>query len=228
MKRDRNTLSLLLGLAVLILGIVLVFFTFYSFISIATNPNSFLRQQGQAVPLQASAGGPTAAFSWQTNGFTLSAQDHSQPNGATIVNWTWDAGDGRGVGYGQTIQPYTYAQTGTYTISLTIHDANQNTGRVQTQIQIPSNASGNAGPVGGGGGNTGGNNSGNNGGNNSGGCTGSNCGGLFGGGTLIQVAAVILTLTMHVVMGYTGVHFIRAGYGLLRPRGAAILVPMHP
>jgi hypothetical protein len=224
MKRDRDTLSLLLGLAVLILGVLLVFFTFYSFVSIVTNPNSLLRQQGQAIPLQASAGGPTAAFSWQTNGLTLSAQDQSQPNGATIVNWTWDAGDGRGVGYGQKVQPYTYSQAGTYTVSLTIRDANTNTGTVQTQIQIPSNASGNAGPVSGGGGNNGGNNNG----NNSGGCTGSNCGGLFGGGSLIQVAAIILTLTMHVVMGYTGVHFIRAGYGLLRPRGAAILVPMPP
>jgi hypothetical protein len=219
MKRDRDTLSLLLGLAVLIVGVLLVVFTLYSFISIATNPNSFLRQQGQVVPVRVSASGPTAAFSWQTNGFTLTPQDRSQSNGATIVNWTWNAGDGRGVGYGQSIQSYTYAQAGTYTISLTVRDANQNTDTAQATIQIPSNASGSAGPVGGGGGN--------NGGNNTGGCTGNNCGGLFGG-TLIQVGAVILTLTMHVVMGYTGVHFVRAGYGLLRPRGATILVPMNP
>jgi len=221
MKRDRDTLSLILGIVVLVLGIVLVVFTVYSFISIATNPNSFLRQKGtQVVPVGSQASGPTAAFSWQTSGSTLSVKDLSQSGGAVIVNWTWDAGDGRGVGYGQSISPYTYVQAGTYTISLTVRDADQITNRAETTIQIPSNASGNAGPVGGGGGN--------NGGNNTGGCTGSNCNGAFGGGSLLQVGAVILTLTMHIVMGYTGVHFIRAGWGLLRPRGATILVPMAP
>ena len=216
MQRDRDTLALFLGLAVLIVGVLLVGFTLYSFISIATNPNSFLRQQSQIVPFQASASGPTAAFSWQTNGFTLTAQDQSQSNGAAIVNWTWNAGDGRGVGYGQSIQPYTYAQAGTYTISLTVRDADQNTDGAQAPIQIPSNASGNAGPVGGGGG------------NNPGGCTGSNCGGSFGSLSLATVSAVILTVSMHVVMGVTGVFLIRAGYGLLRPKGIAVTVPMHP
>lgn len=50
MRRDRDTLALVLGIVVFILGIALIVFSVYSFIRIATNPSSFFDQPGGNTP----------------------------------------------------------------------------------------------------------------------------------------------------------------------------------
>ena len=70
----RDTTELLLGLGVLALGLVILLFTFSQAFALAQNPGNFLR--AQLGNQQQTGQGPTAAFSWNSNGFNLTVQGY--------------------------------------------------------------------------------------------------------------------------------------------------------
>ena len=82
---------------------------------------------------------PTAAFTPSCTGLTCSFNaSASTAPGSTITSYAWDFGDS-GTGTGQ--QPsHTYASPGTYTVSLTVTNANNQTATTSQQISVVSNS----------------------------------------------------------------------------------------
>jgi PKD repeat protein len=82
---------------------------------------------------------PVAAFEIvAVEGNTVTVQDRSSPT-ATITTYAWDFGDGIGTSSEQNPQPYTYANPGTYTISLTVANAaGPSTTQQQVTIEAPT------------------------------------------------------------------------------------------
>ena len=77
---------------------------------------------------------PVAAFTGYTNAITLTlnadARSSYDPDG-TIISYSWDFGDGTQTGTGTTTS-HTYANTGIYTVTLTVED---NLGATDTEIK---------------------------------------------------------------------------------------------
>ena len=82
---------------------------------------------------------PTASFTWtplipkvgQTVTFDASA---SKPNGGTIIDYSWNFGDGK-VAHGKTVV-HTYNSPGTYTVTLNVTDSNGLWSVEQRQIMV--------------------------------------------------------------------------------------------
>jgi PKD repeat protein len=77
---------------------------------------------------------PTANMNLTVNGSELVFNDASTPGAGTIIGWNWDFGDG-----GTANAPggsYVYSTGGTYTVSLTITDSNNQTAFVSSTITI--------------------------------------------------------------------------------------------
>jgi len=64
---------------------------------------------------------PTAGFTCTTTDLTAYFTDTSTDSDGTIVDWSWNFGDGVGTSSAQN-PSYTYASDGTYTVSLTVID----------------------------------------------------------------------------------------------------------
>lgn len=117
----QETFDLILGLAVLALGIGLLLSTFASALALAANPGRFILDQ---LPAQQQAQGPSASFTWSSNGFNLTVQDTSRSGANPITKWEWDFGDNSGLTSGQNPPTHVYANSGPYTVTLTATDSN--------------------------------------------------------------------------------------------------------
>lgn len=118
----QETFDLILGLGVLALGIGILLFTFASAFALAADPGRFIVSQLPAQ--QQTAQGPTASFTWSSNGFNLTVQDTSHQGSAAITSWSWDFGDNSGAVSGQHPSVHVYADPGPYTVLLTVTDSN--------------------------------------------------------------------------------------------------------
>src|SRR3989441_126348 len=127
----REHAELLIGIGVLALGLGLLLFTFSHALAIATAPGDFFRGQfPQNTPT-----GPTASFTWDTNGSnTTTVQDTSRQGDVAISSWDWNFGDGTGLS-GRNPGPHTYANASVYQGSLIIRDGNGKESRAVAQAQ---------------------------------------------------------------------------------------------
>lgn len=205
MKRD--TSELLLGLGVLALGIGLLLFVFASAFALAANPGPFLSNQipGQSQQTQ----GPAASFSWSSNGFNLTVQDHSHQGSANLVNWQWDFGDGSGTTNGQNPPMHVYGNPGPYTVTLTVTDANNKESITFAPVDIvPAQTR-----------------------------SGQSVGDITAnlpnlnfsfGEILLPVGVGLLTVGLYLAMAVVGGMITKAGWNLIRPRPETIRIRLKP
>jgi len=77
---------------------------------------------------------PVANFSCSIDAFTVYLIDRSSDPDGSVVNWTWDFGDGN-ISYGKNTL-HTYAREGTYNISLMVTDDDNSTGMAYKLISV--------------------------------------------------------------------------------------------
>lgn len=82
---------------------------------------------------------PTADFTYTTNDLTVDFTDQSTDFDGSIVEWSWNFGDGSS----STDQnpSHTYAADGTYTVSLTVTDDGGETGSTSQDVTVSSGSS---------------------------------------------------------------------------------------
>lgn len=200
----RDHVEMLLGLAVLALGIGLLIFTFSHALAIASAPGDFFRSQ---VPQNQAPKGPAASFRWDTNDFNATLQDTSRSGDAAITSREWDFGDGTRV-TGPTPGPHRYTNASVYQASLIVRDANGKESRALAQVQVVPRQV------------------------RSGESVGDPTAGVnlsFDlGGILQPVAITFLTFGMYVVMSLVGGAITRAGWNMVKPKPETIRVRLKP
>jgi len=200
----REHAELLIGIGVLALGLGLLLFTFSHALTIATAPGDFFRGQFP----QQTPQGPSASFSWDTNGSnTTTVQDTSRQGDVAIASWDWNFGDGTRV-QGRNPGPHTYANASVYQVSLIISDGNGEESRAVAQVEaVPMQT-------------------------RSGDSLGDPTAGLqlnFDlGGILQPVAITFLTFGMYVVLAMVGGAVTRAGWNMIKPKPETIRVRLKP
>ena len=195
---------MLLGLAVLALGIGLLIFTFSHALAIATAPGDFFRSQ---VPQNQAPKGPAASFRWDTNDFNATLQDTSRSGDAAITSREWDFGDGTRV-TGPSPGPHRYTNASLYQASLIVRDANGKESRALAQVQVVPRQVRSGESVGDP-------------------TAGVNLG-FDLGGILQPVAITFLTFGMYVVMTLVGGAITRAGWNMVKPKPETIRVRLKP
>ena len=201
----REHVELLIGIGVLALGLGLLVFTFSHALAIATAPGDFFRGQ---MPQQQTPVGPSASFTWDTNGAnTTTVQDNSRQGDAAITSWNWNFGDGTRVS-GQNPGPHTYANASVYQVSLTVGDGNGKESRAVAQVQVVPMQT------------------------RSGDSIGDPTAGLqlnLDFGSILQpVAITFLTFGMYVVLSMVGGAVTRAGWNMIKPKPETIRVRLKP
>lgn len=203
----RDTFDLLLGLGVLALGVGLLLFTFVNALALATNPGPFLMNQlpGQQQQTQ----GPSASFSWSSNGFNLTVQDHSSQGSASIASWQWDFGDNSGTVNGPNPGVHVYTNPGPYTVMLTVTDANNQASITFSPVEIvPGQMR-----------------------------SGQSVGDITAqipsldfnlGEILLPVGVGLLTIGLYLAMAIVGGMITKAGWNLIRPRPETIRIRLKP
>ena len=205
MKRD--TFDLLLGLGVLILGLALLLFVFASALTLAANPGPFISSQlpGQSQQTQ----GPSASFSWSSNGFNLTVQDRSHQGSASISNWAWDFGDNSGTTHGQNPGAHVYAAPGPYTVTLTVTDSNNKESITFSPVDVmPAQTR-----------------------------SGQSVGDITAqipslnfsfSDILLPISVGLLTVGLYLAMAVVGGMITKAGWNLIRPRPETIRIRLKP
>jgi hypothetical protein len=195
---------MLLGLAVLALGIGLLLFTFSHALAIASAPGDFFRSQ---VLQNQAPKGPAASFRWDTNDFNATLQDTSRQGDAAITSREWDFGDGTRVS-GPSPGPHRYTNASVYQASLIVRDANGKESRAMAQVQVVPRQI------------------------RSGESLGDPTAGVnltFDlSGILQPVAITFLTFGMYVVMTMVGGAITRAGWNMVKPKPETIRVRLKP
>lgn len=199
----RETVDLALGLAVLVLGIALLLFTFANALALAANPGAFIADQLPAQQTQ----GPSAAFTWSSDGFNLSVQDTSQPGAVSITAWQWDFGDNTGSVSIRNPGVHVYSNAGPYTVLLTVTDSDNRQSTTFSPVDIvPAQARS---------------------GQSIGDIT-SNLSNFSVVDLLLPVGVGVLTVGLYTVMALAGGMITKAGWNLIRPRPETIRIRLKP
>src|SRR5438093_1726761 len=200
----REHAELLIAIGGLALGLGLLLFTFTHGLATGSAPEDVLQRH---VP-QRTPQGPSASFTWDTNGSnTTTVQDTSRQGDVAIASWDWNFGDGARVS-GRSPGPHTYANASVYQVSLIIRDDNGKESRAIAQVQAvpmqPRSGDSLADPT----------------------------AGLqlsFDlSGILQPVAITFLTFGMYVVLTMVGGAVTRAGWNMIKPKPETIRVRLKP
>ncbi len=203
----QDTFDLLLGLGVMALGIGLLLFTFGNALALAANPGPFIRNQLPSSQTQAQ--GPSASFTWSSNGFNLTVQDTSSAGAAPITSWSWNFGDNTGTVSGQTPPRHVYSGEGSYYVSLTVTDTNNQQGTTFAPVVIVPAQS------------------------RSGQSVGDVTAGVPNlnfnlGDVLLPIGISALTVGLYLAMAVIGGAITKAGWNLVRPRPETIRIRLKP
>jgi len=180
-----ETYGIVWGTVLLVVGIIILLFIFSNVSDIIQNPSEKIEEW---VPEEIS--GPTAAFSWKSEGTSIRLIDASVKGDSEIVNWQWDFGDGAtGIEKNPT---HTYSGNEDYTVSLQVEDGNGKTSNVQTIVTINDES-------------------------NEGQTQGSLSFDIGLGSTLNRFVVITLFIGLFMVLVMIGGRFLIAGCRLLRP-----------
>ena len=209
-ENRKDTIGLLVGLAVLALGISFQLFTFSIASGIVAHPREYLESK---IPQTAQEPeGPRASFRWTANGFDVAFNDSSSQGDAGIAAWAWDFGDG--ASSSERSPAHAYARNGSYFVRLTVRDSNGKESSAISDVQVLPGAQ-------------------------AGGNSTVDLGDLAGAfnplalnaplvNVGVGVAAVTAVFFMLLIMWLVGASITKAGWNLVRPRPETVRVRIKP
>jgi PKD repeat protein len=203
---DRDKLPPIIGAALLVAGILIVFIVFTQAMAMVTNVGDYFREQfPEEEGGEEEAEGPTAAFSWNTDELDVNFQDESEEGDSPIRHWDWSFGDGSSSN--QQNPSHTYNDQGDYRITLRVEDQNGETDTVNSNVYVDW-------------------------GNYDNGFTEEGMGDMnfefSAGGILTPIAAALLVGIMFIVMFLVGAAMIKAGWNLIKPGPSTLKLKIKP
>jgi PKD repeat protein len=126
---EEETYGLIWGSVLLVLGLVILLFVFFSVNEIVQNP---VEKLDKWVPEEIKD--PTASFSWSSNNMSVYFNDASMEGSGEIASLRWDFGDG--FSSGEKNPSHQYSIYGDYTVILQVTDENSKSDDAETRISI--------------------------------------------------------------------------------------------
>ena len=126
---EEETYGLIWGSVLLVLGLVILLFVFFSVNEIVQNP---VEKLDKWVPEEIKH--PTALFSWSSNNMSVYFNDASMEGSGEITSWQWDFGDG--FSSDEKNPNHQYSVYGDYTVILQVEDENSKSDDTETRISI--------------------------------------------------------------------------------------------
>ena len=210
-ENRHESMSMVIGSILLIVGLIVLFIGFAFAFSILSNPSAYLESQMPGVEDQAKEG-PRAEFRYNVTGYTVTLTDTSQQGDASIVSWEWEWGDGA-TASGNGVQTHTYS-LGSWSITLTVRDSNDKSSSAIAHVEVSTGAvsNGNSSP------------------------DISDLGSAINFesilGPLLSLpygfVAVFLAFLMMFIIWLVGASILKAGWNLIRPRPETIRVRIKP
>ena len=202
---DRDKIPPIVGAALLVAGIIVVFFVFTQALGMVTNLGDYFREQFPEEESEEEVVGPTAAFSWNTEELDVNFQDESEEGDSPIRHWDWSFGDGSTSN--QQNPSHTYDSQGDYRITLRVEDQNGETDSINTNVYVDW-------------------------GNYDNGFTEESFGDMnfefSAGGILTPIAAALLVGILFIVMFLVGAAMIKAGWNLIKPGPSTLKLKLKP
>lgn len=199
--------SMIIGVVLLVVGIVVIFFVFLSALTIVNGVGDFFHDQFPELEEEEENEPPSAEFSWSSNDLNVWFEDHSQAGSLPITSWEWEFGDGE---TSNEQNPYhTYDNPNDYTVRLRVADQNGLRSSAQAEIHLEDN-------------------NGFNGWSEQGEEEGSMEVNFDVGNVLLPLAAAFLVATLFLVMFLVGAALIKAGWNLVKPGPSTIKMKIKP
>jgi len=208
----KETLSLIFGIVLLLVGVGLLLTGFSIAFRIVGNPVGYIESQIPPSVQENATAGPRASFTFTVANFTVTFADNSPQGDSPIATWDWDFGDGSRSN--QQSPQHTYSTNFSGFVRLTVRDGNDKTNAAVGNVQAFPGA------------NTQGNST-----VDPGDIVGSlDFGAVFRPiiGILVAVAAVAATFFMLIIMWLVGASITKAGWNLIRPRPETIRIRVKP
>jgi len=130
---DNEKISPIIGIVLLVIGIIVLFFTFFQAMNLVQNVGDFFDDQ---FPGSDDAKEPSARFYWNSNDLVVDFSDESQEGDAEISSWSWNFGDGESSS--DSNPQHTYSSGGNYRVSLHIEDENGKKSSANTDVNVGS------------------------------------------------------------------------------------------
>jgi PKD repeat protein len=195
---DPEKISPVIGSVLLVIGIVILFFTFFQAMGMINNVGDYFDEQ---LPEEEDLKKPTANFFWNANDLSVDFSDESEEGDGGINSWDWVFGDGDS-GSGQNPQ-HAYNQDGNYRVTLRIQDSNGLTDTTYTEIYVEN-------------------------GNSNNGETEGKEGDFDFSLSLDIFAVAILAAILYLIMFLVGAALVKAGWNLLKTGPSVVKLKIKP
>lgn len=200
---NRENVSMAIGLVLLVLGLVILFFVFFQALTVVQAPETYFDEHFPQLTEEEDQG-PSAEFSWNSNGLTVDFQDNSMEGDSSINRWEWDFDDGS---TSQQQNPsHTYSDQGNYIVRLTVENVNGERSRARADIYVEP-------------------------GNNDNGASqrddgdGEEDSGL---GDISLMLAVVVIVLLYFVLFLVGGAILKAGWNLVKPGPSTVKLKIRP
>jgi len=211
-ENRKETLSLIFGIVLLLVGVGLLLTGFSIAFRIVSNPGGYIQSQIPPTIAENATAGPRASFTYMVASLTVTFTDNSQAGDSPIAMWDWDFGDGSRSN--QQSPSHTYSTNFSGFVRLVVRDGSdkQNAAVGNVQAFPGANTQGNSTV-------------------DPGDLAGSlDFGAVFQPiiGIMVAVAAVAATFFMLIIMWLVGASITKAGWNLIRPRPETIRIRVKP
>lgn len=197
---NRENVSMAIGLVLLVLGLVILFFVFFQALTIVQAPETYFEENFPE--LIGKEQGPTAEFSWDSNGLTVNFQDDSMEGDSSINRWEWDFDDG--TTSNQQNPSHTYSNQGDYNVRLMVEDGNGERSRARADIYVEPDS------------------------NNNDVSQRDEGNGDFGLGSISHMLAVVVIVLLYFVLFLVGGAILKAGWNLVKPGPSTLKLKIRP
>lgn len=195
---DAEKMAPILGIVLLVIGIIVLFFTFFQAMTMVSGVGDYFEEQ---FPDSDTAEGPRSKFSYSANDLTVQFTDESEEGDAAITSWEWTFGDGESSS--EQSPSHTYNSDGNYRVRLKVRDANDESGSSYRELYVETGQS------------------------DSGESESDDEGFGFDIPVEVFAGAFLVAL-LYVVMFLVGAALLKAGWNLIKPGPATVKLKIRP